>query len=66
MADKTSRESQTLAVARSVALVAGTGPVAVSLLPLEQRAEAQQQFTRVEAGQTVQLSTIVDGQSVTG
>lgn len=66
MADRTSRESQTLGVARRVVPVTGAGTAAASMLRLERRAEAQQQFTRVEAGQTLQLSTIVNGQPVTG
>lgn len=61
MADKMSRGS--LWVLRAVT---GAGTAAASILPFEQRAEAQQQFTRVETGQTVQLSTIAIGQPVTG
>ncbi|GAB1584571.1 MULTISPECIES: (2Fe-2S)-binding protein [Phyllobacteriaceae] len=64
MADEMSREPRT-GVTRRVVLGTGAATAAASLLPPEQRAEAQQQLTRVETGQTVQISATVNGQPVT-
>lgn len=58
-------ESQTLSVTRRVVLGTGAATAVAGLMPFEQRAEAQQQFTRIETGHTVQISATVNGQAVT-
>jgi xanthine dehydrogenase YagT iron-sulfur-binding subunit len=64
MADEGSKIVQTSGVTRRVVLVSGAGAAAVTMLPLEQRAEAQPQFTHVETGQAVHVSATVNGQPV--
>lgn len=64
MEDERSETTQTCGVTRRVVLASGAGAAAASILPLEQRAQAQQQFARAETGQTVQVSANVNGRPV--
>lgn len=64
MEDEGPETIQTCGATRRVVLASGAGAAAASILPLEQRAEAQQQVARAETGQTVQVSATVNGQPV--
>lgn len=53
-----------LEVTRRVVLAAGAGTAAAGLLPLSDRAEAQQTNAHAETGQTVRISVSVNGEPV--
>lgn len=65
MEDDGSETIQACGVTRRVVLAGGAGAAAASILPLEQQAQAQQQLTGVESGQTVRISATVNGRPVT-
>ena len=65
MTDKTADNPGSMEVTRRLVLAVGAGTAAAGILPPVPRVKAQQTVTRVEPGQTVQVSATVNGQPLT-